>query len=84
MILCILKGKMPFKKHKIIFFSRKKIIEKKTCVPTLHKIFRPVTRNTLIFLFGLSKKDTRRVHHDGPLRLDPCLKSTYTWAYFVY
>ena len=25
------------------------------CVPTLPKIFRPVTRNTLIFLFGLSK-----------------------------
>ena len=35
------------KMHKIIFFSRKKI-----CLPTLPKIFRPVTRNTLIFLFG--------------------------------
>ena len=26
------------------------------CVPTLPKIFQTVTRNTLIFLFGLSKK----------------------------
>ena len=24
------------------------------CVPTLLKIFRPITRNTLIFLFGLT------------------------------
>ena len=47
-ILCILKGKMPFKMHKIIFFSRKKIY-----VRTLPKSFRPITQNTLIFLFGL-------------------------------
>ena len=50
MILCILKGEMPFKMHKI----KKKIPEKKKikkiCVPTLPKIFRPVTRNTLIFI----------------------------------
>ena len=32
---------------KLLFFSRKKI-----CVTALHKIFRPVTQNTLIFLFG--------------------------------
>ena len=51
MILCILKGEMPFKMHKIIFFLEKKIIKKKICVPTLSKIFRPVT---LIFLFGLT------------------------------
>ena len=51
--ICILKGISPFKMHKIIFFARKKII-KKLCVPTLPKIFRPVTRNTLIFLFGLT------------------------------
>ena len=38
-------------------FSRKKIIKKKLCVPTLPKIFRPVTRNTLIFLFGLMKDE---------------------------
>ena len=31
-----------------IIFQKKKI-----CVPTLPKMFRPVTRNTLIFLFGL-------------------------------
>ena len=48
-ILCILKGEMPFKMHKIIIIFP----EKKICVPTLPKIFRPVTRNTLIFLFGL-------------------------------
>ena len=29
--------------------------EKKICVPTLPKIFRPVTRNTLLFLFGLTE-----------------------------
>ena len=50
--LCILKGKMPFKMHKIIFFPEKKI-----CVPTLPKIFRPITRNMLIFLFGLTKSN---------------------------
>ena len=38
--------------HKIAFFEKKKM--KKICVPTLAKIFRPVTRNTLIFLFGLN------------------------------
>ena len=31
------------------FFS-----EKNKCMPTLPKIFRPVTRNTLILLFGLT------------------------------
>ena len=39
-IVCILKGEMPFKMHKMLFSSRKKI-----CVPILPKIFRPVTRN---------------------------------------
>ena len=43
---------MPFKMHQIIFFFQKKKIIKKICVPTLPKMFRPVTRNTLIFLFG--------------------------------
>ena len=41
---------MPFKMHKTIFFSRKKL-----CVPILPKIFRPVTRNILNFSFGLIK-----------------------------
>ena len=36
-------------------FSRKKIL-KKIFVPTLPKIFRPVTQNTFIFLFGLTWK----------------------------
>ena len=40
--------------HKIIFFP------KKICVPTLPKIFRPVTRNTLIFYLALSHM---RNHH---------------------
>ena len=53
-ILCILKGISPFKMHKILFFSRKKRI-KKICVPTLPKIFSPVTLITLIFLFGLTE-----------------------------
>ena len=52
-ILCFLKGKMPYKMHKIIFFPEKKM--KKICVSTQHKIFRPVTRNTFIFLFGLKR-----------------------------
>ena len=34
--------------HKTIFFPEKKNV----CVPTLPKIFRPVTRNTLILLVG--------------------------------
>ena len=45
---------MPFKMHKIIKKRSRKNIKKKICVPTLPKIFRPVTRNTLIFLFGLN------------------------------
>ena len=46
LILCILKSEMPFK-WIILFFSRKTV--KKICVPTLTKVFWPVTRNTLIF-----------------------------------
>ena len=34
------------------FFPEKEII-KNICVPTLPKIFRPVARNTLLFLFGM-------------------------------
>ena len=44
-ILCILKGEMPSKMHKIIFFPDKK------CVPTLPKDFRPVTQNTYFFIW---------------------------------
>ena len=44
-ILC----KMPFKMYKIIFSPQKQKQNKKICVPTLPKIFRPVTRNTLNF-----------------------------------
>ena len=48
-VLSSLEGKMPSKMHKIIFFFSEK--QKKTCVPTLPEIFRPVTRNTLIFFY---------------------------------
>ena len=40
-ILCILKGEMPLKMHKIMSFQGKK------CVPILPKIFRPITQYTL-------------------------------------
>ena len=46
---------MPFKMHKITFFPEKKIFKKK-CVPTLPKIFRPVTRNTLTFFIWPNRK----------------------------
>ena len=50
--VCILKGEMPFKMHKIIyFFPEKKIKNNYVCLPYL-KIFILVTGNTL-FLFGL-------------------------------
>ena len=39
---------MPFKMHKIIYYFQKKN------VPTLPKIVRPVTGNTLLFLFDHS------------------------------
>ena len=45
-----------FQNHTIIFSEKKKKIEK-ICVPTLPKIFRPVTLNKLILLFGLIKND---------------------------
>ena len=50
-ILCILKGEMPFKMHKLLFFP-----EKYLCVPTLPKFFRPVTLNTLIFFIWPNQK----------------------------
>ena len=38
----------PFKMHESNFFHKKKI--KEICVPTIPKIFRHVTRNTLFYL----------------------------------
>ena len=70
-IFSILKG---IKMDKIIFLSRKKLMKKKICVPTLSKIFRPVTRNTLIFLFDLMQLDedsdllTCSIHQHGCLK----------------
>ena len=59
-ILCILKGKMPFKKHKIIFFFPE--LKKKICVPTLPKIFRPVTRTHTYFFIWSHYSSTFVVH----------------------
>ena len=50
-ILCILKGRTPFKMHKIIYFFPEKKLFKK-CVPSLPKISRSVTRNTPFFLLA--------------------------------
>ena len=47
-ILCILKGQMPFKMHKIIFFFQKKINKK-----IVYLKFSDQLPETLIFLFGL-------------------------------
>ena len=56
MILCIVKGKMPFKMQKIIIFSEKKNNEKKICVPSLPKIFRNGYPNhTYFFYLALSE-----------------------------
>ena len=47
-ILCILKGEMPFKMHKIIFFSRKKkSLKKKMCLPYLY--YQPCYSKHLFF-----------------------------------
>ena len=50
LILCILKGEMPFKMHKIILKKKKK--KKKIYV---FAIFIPLTRNTLIFYLALQE-----------------------------
>ena len=56
--LLFLKGEMPFKMYKIIIFSRFFL---KICMPSLPKIFRPVTRNTHIFYsFFLQKESPLR------------------------
>ena len=51
--------------HIFFFFQ-----EEKKCVSTLPKIFRPVTRNTLVFLFGLRagfhKMLVRITNREGP------------------
>ena len=48
-----------------MYFFQKNIFFKKS-VPTLPKIFRSVTRNTLTFLFGLSKHSVL-THNLDPL-----------------
>ena len=51
--LCILKGEMPFKMHKIIFFSRKKYIKKMCAYPT-QKLSDLLTETHLFFYLALS------------------------------
>ena len=51
-ILCILKGEMPFKMHKIIFFSRK---NKYVCLPYL-KFSYPLPGTHLLFYLPLVAK----------------------------
>ena len=50
--LCIWKAKCLSKCIKLYFFQKNSF---KKCDPNLPKIFRPVTRSTFIFLFGLVK-----------------------------
>ena len=56
---------------KLYFFPEKK--NKKKCVPTLPKIFRPVTRNRLIFLFG----QMDLIADPGVMSLIPALSHTF-------
>ena len=65
-ILCILKGILPFKMHKKNFFftfqnAWNYIFSRKKIVSTLPKIFRPDTWNTL-FLFGLTNEPSAQVN----------------------
>ena len=51
-IECILKGEMPFKMHMILyFFSRKKNVIEKKCVPTLPNFPDPLTKTHLFFIW---------------------------------
>ena len=51
--VCILKGEMPLKMHRIFIFFRKKIIKKNMCLPNL-KFSDPFTKTHLFFSFGLT------------------------------
>ena len=44
-----MKGEMPLKMHKIIFFQQKKLIKNKKMCATLSQIFKSITQNTLFF-----------------------------------
>ena len=52
--LCILKGKMPFKMHKIIFFPEKKIV----CLPKLK--FSDLLPEIHLFFFIWPEKNTEK------------------------
>ena len=74
MVKCLLKCTQLF------FFQKKKNLN--ICEPTLPKIFRPVTQNTLIFLFGRTeimcaekKMDHTHCQHD--------LKNTHQLSQFI-
>ena len=54
MILCILKGKMPFKMQKIIYiFPEKKIIEKNVCAYPTKNFQTCYLKHTHFFINGL-------------------------------
>ena len=55
-ILCILKGEMPFKMHKTIFFPEKKYI---VCVPSYLKFSDLLPETRLFFDFGLIAQKTK-------------------------
>ena len=51
-VLCILKGKMPFKMHKIILFQKKEIIKKNMCAYVFLK-FSDLLPKTRIFFYSV-------------------------------
>ena len=58
----------------IFFQKKKKYIY--ICVPTQPIIFRPVTQNTLIFLFGLMvQEEIIRIHHECEGRIEKTVLS---------
>ena len=66
--------KLPFKMHKIVFFSEN---SQNMCVPSLLKMFRPVTGNTLIFyLVSVSYTD---VNLNAPLIITDFLAMIYIY-----
>ena len=85
--------------HKIIFFQKKNNL-KKTCLPTLPKIFRPITRNTFIsfiwpnkhasheisVLIAYAQISTINMHADVSSRARGLSFDTslHLYSYFVY
>ena len=73
-ILCIFKSKMPFKMHKIIFFSRKKKDKKKyVCLPIL-KFSDPLPETRLFFYLALLYQYVWEIHQN----------ETDKWIIYLY